>query len=497
MIAEVRAYRERVLTDLAKRTEEARRDLERLVHERERLLGAFERARHAATDVVGDLNEFDQTLRGTGVTPPLVPPDAPPPPRPTRGSDTPIFDAKEYAHELGVAHRDANEEVAEVDVTEAVVTEGAGSPAVDMPSSAETPLEHEAPLASEASQEAGTPRETGTPPTRDNPEHIAEVVNIFDRQRKRENSRSTPANDAPEHPVFERVQAQPEDEPQAPITNRVDEIFARLRTSSTDRVAKAVVNDLVDSVNEPEEPAPESSSPKIKPPAVRPVGIDESVFRRRDEVVTPAVEAMTRALKRQLVDDENAVLVHVRAKRTSLTLDAMFASVVEHTQRYERAVHETAVGVAVDAARSLSDSRRADLRSTIARGGVVEAISEALSNDLLRPLHEQIAAAIDAASGDRDALAAVLRSLFQEWKSQRLSLVIADIAHFTYARGLFLGCDGSTAVCWAVDPNGPACADAEDNALAGATPHGEKFPTGHQHPLAHAGCRCLAVPLDK
>ena len=120
-----------------------------------------------------------------------------------------------------------------------------------------------------------------------------------------------------------------------------------------------------------------------------------------------------------------------------------------------------------------------------------------LSNDLLRPLHERIAAAIDAATGDRDALAAVLRSLFQEWKSQRLSLVIADIAHFTYARGLFLGCDGSTAVCWAVDPNGPACADAEDNALAGATPHGEKFPTGHQHPLAHAGCRCLVVPLDK
>jgi hypothetical protein len=52
-------------------------------------------------------------------------------------------------------------------------------------------------------------------------------------------------------------------------------------------------------------------------------------------------------------------------------------------------------------------------------------------------------------------------------------------------------------VCWAVDPNGPACADAEDNALAGVITHGEHFPTGHQHPLAHAGCRCLVVPLDK
>ena len=67
MVAEVRAYRERVLADLAKRTDEARRELERLVHERERLLSAFERARHAATDVVGDLEEFDEAIRDTGL----------------------------------------------------------------------------------------------------------------------------------------------------------------------------------------------------------------------------------------------------------------------------------------------------------------------------------------------------------------------------------------------------------------------------------------------
>jgi hypothetical protein len=27
--------------------------------------------------------------------------------------------------------------------------------------------------------------------------------------------------------------------------------------------------------------------------------------------------------------------------------------------------------------------------------------------------------------------------------------------------------------------------------------HGTHFPTGHQHPPAHAGCRCLVVPFDK
>jgi DivIVA domain-containing protein len=491
MIAEVRAYRERVLTDLAKRTEEARRDLERLVHERERLLGAFERARHAATDVVGDLNEFDQTLRGTGVTPPLIPPDAPPPPRPSRTSDTPIFDAKEYAHELGEAHRDESEDkdVSADDLAADTVGISNESEAQSPSVMIETSLSEVSPVP-ESPTESGSLREIEASPSSGTPEHIAEVVNIFDRQRKRESSRPTPENDAPEHPVFDRVHAQPEDEPATPVTSRVDEIFARLRTGSTERVAKESTNDLVTGDQEP-------TSTSTTPTAVTPPVVQESVFSQRKDVVEPGIEAMTRALKRLLADDENAALTHVRAKRTSLTLSAMLAPLAEHAQRYAEAIHETVTSIAVDGARSLSDSRRADLRSTIARGGVVEAVCEMLASDLLRPLHERFASAIDIASGDRDVLASALRSLFQEWKSKRLSLVIADIAHFTYARGVFLGCDGAASVCWAVDPNGPACADAEDNALAGVITHGEHFPTGHQHPLAHAGCRCLVVPLDK
>ena len=491
MIAEVRAYRERVLTDLAKRTEEARRDLERLVHERERLLGAFERARHAATDVVGDLNEFDQTLRGTGVTPPLIPPDAPPPPRPSRTSDTPIFDAKEYAHELGEAHRDESEDkdVSADDLAADTVGISNESEAQSPSVMIETSSSEVSPVP-ESPTESGSLREIEASPSSSKPEHIAEVVNIFDRQRKRESSRPTPENDAPEHPVFDRVHAQPEDEPATPVTSRIDEVFARLRTGSTERVAKESTNDLVTGDQEP-------TSTSTTPTAVTPPVVQESVFSQRKDVVEPGIEAMTRALKRLLADDENAALTHVRAKRTSLTLSAMLAPLAEHAQRYAEAIHETVTSIAVDGARSLSDSRRADLRSTIARGGVVEAVCEMLASDLLRPLHERFASAIDIASGDRDVLASALRSLFQEWKSKRLSLVIADIAHFTYARGVFLGCDGAASVCWAVDPNGPACADAEDNALAGVITHGEHFPTGHQHPLAHAGCRCLVVPLDK
>ena len=71
---------------------------------------------------------------------------------------------------------------------------------------------------------------------------------------------------------------------------------------------------------------------------------------------------------------------------------------------------------------------------------------------------------------------------------------IPDLACLAYSRGAYLVLDSGTPVCWMVDPNGPACADAEDNALAGATPLGTEFPTGNLHPTAHAGCRCLVTP---
>ena len=496
MIAEVRAYRERVLTDVAKRTEEARRELERLVHERERLLGAFERARHAATDVVGDLNEFDEALRGTGVTPPLVPPDAPPPPRPTRPSDVPIFDAKKYEHELGEAHRSATDDAASVDAVQ---------PAPD--DQAPDPLEHDVqPTAVVTTTEVETEttdKETGAPADvqAQHPEEstvadlgqMAEVVNLSDRRRKKELTNGPHISaeiSAPDHPVFERVEGTVETESSAAsdtsdmvsgdtvsTTNHVDEIFARLRAASTTRVADAAKKDLATPRN--------------------PNTVDESVLRRRTEVLTPALDALMRAMKRHLVDDENTVLTHVGGKRTSLTLAAMLPTAVEQAAQYLNTIRELVTSIVVDAARSHTDARRSDMRSAITQGAVLEKISEMLVSDLIQPLHERVEAAITAAGGDRDTLLVALRAIFHEWKSQQLAPVVSDIAYFAYARGLFLGCDTNTTMCWAVDPDGPPCADAEDNSLAGGVRRGDAFPTGHAYPLAHAGCRCLVVPLNK
>jgi hypothetical protein len=318
---------------------------------------------------------------------------------------------------------------------------------------------------------------------------LAEVVNLSDRRRQKQTPRAshvTPELDAPEHPVFERIQGAPPDEqPQSvtpdraspAATSRVDEIFARLRTASTTRVAS-------------------ETTQKIAAPG-EPHKVDESVFQHRAEVVDPALPGLIRAIKRCLADNENAVLTHVSTKRSTLTLAALLATPSELALQYTEAIRELVTSVAVDAARSHSAARRSDMRAVIAQGAVLEKITEMFVADFISPLHERVAATLVTSAGDRDALLVALRALFAEWKSQYITPVVSDIAYFSYARGLFLGCDTKASVCWAVDPQGPACADAEDNSLATEVRRGDAFPTGHTHPLAHAGCRCLVVPLNK
>ena len=79
MVNEARAYRERVLGELARRRELARQQIEGLVHGRDRLLQAFERARVAAVDVMADLTpltdpgEFVNLSPATGPVPVIAP----------------------------------------------------------------------------------------------------------------------------------------------------------------------------------------------------------------------------------------------------------------------------------------------------------------------------------------------------------------------------------------------------------------------------------------
>jgi hypothetical protein len=79
MVNEARAYRERVLSDVARRREMARQQIEQLVHGRDRLLQAFERSRLVAVDVIGELvplvepDEYVDLSPTTGPVPVMKP----------------------------------------------------------------------------------------------------------------------------------------------------------------------------------------------------------------------------------------------------------------------------------------------------------------------------------------------------------------------------------------------------------------------------------------
>ncbi len=79
MVNEARAYRERVLSELARRRELAREQIEQLLHGRDRLMQSFERARLVAVEVVAELqplgepDEYVNLSPTTGPVPVMIP----------------------------------------------------------------------------------------------------------------------------------------------------------------------------------------------------------------------------------------------------------------------------------------------------------------------------------------------------------------------------------------------------------------------------------------
>jgi hypothetical protein len=82
---------------------------------------------------------------------------------------------------------------------------------------------------------------------------------------------------------------------------------------------------------------------------------------------------------------------------------------------------------------------------------------------------------------------------FREWRGERIERLVGDSALQAFSAGVLAAATKKGTVRWILtSPDG--CSDCDDNALAGAVPVAEGFPTGHAAPPAHAGCRCLVTP---
>ena len=101
-----------------------------------------------------------------------------------------------------------------------------------------------------------------------------------------------------------------------------------------------------------------------------------------------------------------------------------------------------------------------------------------------------------ADSGDEAALVEQVGAAFRDWKGARVERLAGDEATAAFSRAALAAVKPGVQLRWVVDDEGAECPDCDDNALAGPVPRGEVFPTGHPHPPAHAGCRCLLTPVD-
>ena len=470
MVNEARAYRERVLGELARRREMARQQIEQLVHGRDRLLNAFERARLAAVDVMaemtplGEPTEYVNLSPITGPVPLMVP-------------------STEVRQRLAVAdleavpdlEPEAEPEVAELEIVEPEIVERETEETEQIESLAEI-------------DDAGEG---------DDDEPMANVVSLFEEPASVADEAEVATTDADDEEVEAKAS--------------VEDLFARLRAARADKVALAAVTEVA---AEPEAAEPETTESALdKPELAAPLDVDateelsvfqaspaapttvieadDSPFGRRDAELTPLIVAAARKLKRVLADEQNDLLHILRRSEPVRAFDALLPSPAEHAQRYAAAIEGELRLAALAGAASVDDGDKGDHLHEVTRAKALQPAIEALAATVIDPLRVRVARAVTDSDGDNGELADLVRALYREWKTQRIDEHLDDVTRMAFGRGALVALTPGTPVCWSVDPNGPACPDAEDNALAGAIAAGQPFPTDHVCAPAHEGCRCM------
>ena len=485
MVNEAREYREKVLSELSRRRDAARSQIEQLLHGRDRLMNAFERARIASEDVIGGLTEahdepeFIVDLSPTTGPVPIINSEHP---------SVKVFDREEVVVEEEPAEAVTNvvifdhETEAEVEViAEEVSVEVVDEiQIVDVLHPVHTPTEITPTVEDVVAVE---PTETSQ----------TNVVSLFGRGRRSVDMPEIEIEIAAEieMPVEEVVVAPA---PQKDVA-AVDDIFAKLRAGSTADVA-AKTTTAADLVKD-EKPVAKTAAPKAEKKAkakpVVPV-VDPARFEERNEELSPVVVAMARKLKRVLADEQNTVLGHVRAKRSSLDIDAVLGTEAEHSARYAEAVAEDSMAAASAGAKSVKAAGGSSRRVT-QKAIAAHAVS-AITAGLVAGFREDARIAIGEAEGDREVLLGLIRDVYRSWKTERIDSHVDDIACSSYSHGAYLALEPGSRITWMAEPDTNCCSECEDNSLGGSVVRGDDFPTGHSHPPAHAGCRCLVAPVQ-
>ena len=493
MVAEARAYREKVLSELSRRRELAREQIEHLIHHRDRLATAFERARLAATDVVGDLDEFDELAdeieKSVGLmsgvsAPAFVDHTADPEAIPQRSMIVSESESDSNP-ELSDTGSIQIEVVSESSSVDDVDSSGVVEPDSDLGSQPNESLETNEGESHKAAVKAEHPS------TEQPVDRMAEVVHLFGP--KKASHVPQPVDEAvepQEAPMESSVKEETPKPVRAAEKKSVDELFARLREAKVEDVARTLAETPKRVTPTAEDPTVVDKPRKIVVPHTNP-----ALFEQRDTVLAPINISMARAAKRVLADFENGALTLLQMKKFVVVIDTLVPSAEAMTQEFVDAIADDLMNAALAGAQSVARGLKADLRKRVTKTLVLQVVSPQVAELIVTPLRMQLQRSIEQCNADKNEMSGLTRSAFRELKIQRIDMITADLSCLAYGRGSYLALSPGSQICWMVDPNGPSCADAEDNSLAGPCSVGDEFPTGHLHPTCHAGCRCLISPV--
>jgi DivIVA domain-containing protein len=331
---------------------------------------------------------------------------------------------------------------------------------------------------------------------------------------------------------------------ESPGPEEVDALFAKLRAArQTEEPPEAVPEPVPESVPDavaetaepdPVDPAPPKPAPKAAsksggksapksggkspaksavPPAPPEVAVSEQTGEaseppeddeddgppeerspqaiRRDELIDPVVTTLSRRLKRTLQDSQNELLDSLRSNGSRWSTD-LLPDETEHLDSFSTAALP-ALEQAAAAGVSFSGLRGA----TGPKTDVLLGIAHDLALAVVGPLRRRLAGGDGLDGADESMVAEHVGSAFREWKGERIERLAGDHVVAAFSAGTIAAAEGASPspLEWvAVSDSGDnPCPDCEDNGLSGSLAPGEEYPTGHRHPPAHSGCRCLLV----
>lgn len=470
MVNEARAYRERVMGELTRRRDLVRTQIDDLIRGRENLLTAFNAARDAADDVLSRIGPL-----GDAGTPYELP--APPPiPDADLDAGVPAFGGgderatheAEPGPESTAAFFDQDDENDGVDGLDPQ----AADPLLAPPTFGE-PVVEETGVGRGGSVVELFPAGAPTDETAD-----SEIDDEED-----DDTGDDPNDDAPSDGDRSR--------------SNVDNLFARLRAADTDTDGVTEATESSESTRAthqlpvvgPELDSADSTA-ETSPEGVEEEGDEQSPFDRRDAQLTPLIVSAARRVKRVLADEQNEALDALRKGEPVREVGQLLGAEVERASRYVDAIADEMEAAATAGALSVADDPNPD----VAHSGALGPVREAFAASIVAPLRERLERAVADGDGDNDGVAKRVRAVYREWKTRQIDDQLDDVFRLAYGRGALVALPPGKPVRWIVDPNGPACPDAEDNSLAGSVAAGDAFPTGHVCAPAHAGCRCLLEP---